>query len=518
MFNKLAKKVLASVVAAMVIVSSVPVNAAAPDNAVAFDPYSTISGIDSILATSYVCRAGNWVDNPGDNVVRLYLKEHNDQSSTGNEVEAFSIFTDDPDWVHIATYNNGDDYSVYDVTDSSNYPGGWMNYGRSVTIPNKKAQYDADGNLIDKGGVVVFLVMQDYTGADGNHEVDRTAGVSIVSRNSLDTISFDDCTNLSINIKARPEWATVEEPEPEPEPVVEIEPEPTVDEPVTQSNTATTVDNSSTTSISNNISINGNNNNVTINNNVTNNNNTTIIYDKADSDKTPATETKPVVIPENNANEKVETPEPAAIVPEVEKVEEKPVEPVTSEVEKVEEKIPEEVKEEKIPEPTEEKEDFAETENSNTDGDDYYDIGEELETADATYVVTETDGKFEVEYCEATNEKATSVTIPKTITVNGVKCAVTSIADEAFKGNKNLKTVNIGSNVTEIGDNAFWGCKNLKSIKINSKKLTMKKVGTGAFKKTSSKLIVKVPKAQFKAYKKIFRKRGLNTKAMFKKF
>ena len=74
----------------------------------------------------------------------------------------------------------------------------------------------------------------------------------------------------------------------------------------------------------------------------------------------------------------------------------------------------------------------------------------------------------------------------------------------------------IGTNVAKIVKNAFYGCKNLTSITIKSSRLTLKNLGTNAFKNTSPKATVKVPKKQKALYNQILKKRGLNKKAKVK--
>ena len=81
------------------------------------------------------------------------------------------------------------------------------------------------------------------------------------------------------------------------------------------------------------------------------------------------------------------------------------------------------------------------------------------------------------------------------IVENGVKYQVTAIAPNAFKNNKNLKTIIIPATVRSIGKQAFAGCKNLKSIIIRTPYLTKKSVGAKAFKGISSKAVIKVQEA-----------------------
>lgn len=50
------------------------------------------------------------------------------------------------------------------------------------------------------------------------------------------------------------------------------------------------------------------------------------------------------------------------------------------------------------------------------------------------------------------------------VKVDGVSYRVTSIADNAFKNNKKITRVVIGSNIVTIGKNAFAKCTNITSI------------------------------------------------------
>ena len=104
------------------------------------------------------------------------------------------------------------------------------------------------------------------------------------------------------------------------------------------------------------------------------------------------------------------------------------------------------------------------------------------------------------------DKKKSSIVIPDYITINGVKCKVITIKKKAlYKGTK-LKKLTIGKNVQTIEDNAFNGCKNLKSITIKS--TVLKKVGKNAIKGIHKKAVIKVPKKQYKKYKKLFGKKS----------
>lgn len=111
-------------------------------------------------------------------------------------------------------------------------------------------------------------------------------------------------------------------------------------------------------------------------------------------------------------------------------------------------------------------------------------------------------------------KKATKVSLPSAVTVNGKSLAVTEIGKNAFKSNKKLKTVTIPASVTKIGENAFKGCKSLKKINVKTKKLNSTSIKNLAksVKFRGTKLTVKVPKAKKKAYKKTFKKSAKKVK------
>ena len=134
----------------------------------------------------------------------------------------------------------------------------------------------------------------------------------------------------------------------------------------------------------------------------------------------------------------------------------------------------------------------------------------------ASYKVT---GNKTVQYIKASGKevrRAKKVAIPAAVTVNGVKYQVTAIAANAFKNNRNLKTVVIPESVRSIGKQAFAGCKNLRSITIKTPYLTKKSVGAKAFKGISTKATIKVPKKQLKAYKKLLKTKGIGKKVKIK--
>ena len=110
----------------------------------------------------------------------------------------------------------------------------------------------------------------------------------------------------------------------------------------------------------------------------------------------------------------------------------------------------------------------------------------------------------------------TSVTIAKTVKINGVTYKVTQIDNNAFKGCKKLKKVTIGSNVKKIGKNAFANCSKLKTV--NMKKANgITSIGRKAFSKIAAKAKVTVPAKKLAKYSKMLKKAGLPKKAVIKK-
>lgn len=181
-----------------------------------------------------------------------------------------------------------------------------------------------------------------------------------------------------------------------------------------------------------------------------------------------------------------------------------------------------------------------------------------------SYKVTKSDAaNGTVEYIGAGKSAKGTVSIPATVNLNGISYKVTSIAKDAFKGNKSitkvtvgknistigknafsgctkLKTVTLGSNVTKIDEKAFYNCKalkkitipakvnkigksafanckNLKTITIKTTKLNKSKVGSNAFKGIAANSTIKVPAKKLSEYKKILLARGVGKKAKIKK-
>ncbi len=140
-----------------------------------------------------------------------------------------------------------------------------------------------------------------------------------------------------------------------------------------------------------------------------------------------------------------------------------------------------------------------------------------------------TNGTGTVTVTGARNKSITSVTIGKTVKINGITLKVTAIASQAFKGCTKLKTVKVNANVTQIGKDtfkgdkklqkvtisstalksiggqAFYGCSKLTSITLKTSRLNS--VGKNAVKGIGKKAVIKVPSKKVKAYKRLFSKK-----------
>lgn len=113
-------------------------------------------------------------------------------------------------------------------------------------------------------------------------------------------------------------------------------------------------------------------------------------------------------------------------------------------------------------------------------------------------------------------KKTAAIVIPDKVTIQKNAYKVKSLAAGACKKNKALKKVTMGKNVTGIGKKAFDGCRKLKTIVI--KAAGLKTIGKSAVKGISARAVIKVPKAQYKQYKKLFTKKtGFGKKMKVKK-
>ncbi len=112
---------------------------------------------------------------------------------------------------------------------------------------------------------------------------------------------------------------------------------------------------------------------------------------------------------------------------------------------------------------------------------------EKITVKNVTYQISfdSYDNALSVVLTKFSDKKATSVNIGK-FKYNGKSYSVTEIGDNAFKNNKKLKTVTIGSSVKTIGKSAFSGCTALTSVKSGSKVTEIKASAFNGCKKLKS--------------------------------
>ena len=102
------------------------------------------------------------------------------------------------------------------------------------------------------------------------------------------------------------------------------------------------------------------------------------------------------------------------------------------------------------------------------------------------------------------------VKIGKKVTINGISYSVTSVCERAFRSNKRVTKVSLGSRVDKIGKEAFANCRNIKVLYIYSPRLKASDIGENAFKGINKRVKISVPKAKMKEYKELFREKGLS--------
>ena len=136
----------------------------------------------------------------------------------------------------------------------------------------------------------------------------------------------------------------------------------------------------------------------------------------------------------------------------------------------------------------------------------------------AIYKVTsDKKGSPTVEYSAAAKGAKGTITIPAQVTIKGVTYKVTSVGASACRNRAGITKVIIGKNVTKIGNRVFSGCKKMKKVTIKTTKLTESTVGSNAFSGISSGVVVKVPESKVKAYRKLFKKKGISDGATITK-
>lgn len=147
-------------------------------------------------------------------------------------------------------------------------------------------------------------------------------------------------------------------------------------------------------------------------------------------------------------------------------------------------------------------------------------VGTTIDVKGVTYKITKSDavnGTVSAVKLKAT--KKTKVTIPAAVKIGNYNFKVTAIGKNAFKNSRKLKSIVIGKNVKNIGTGAFLKAAKLSSVTFKGTNAV--KVGKNAFKGTSAKMKVQVPKKMksktLRALKKNLQKAKLSKKASYKK-
>ena len=102
------------------------------------------------------------------------------------------------------------------------------------------------------------------------------------------------------------------------------------------------------------------------------------------------------------------------------------------------------------------------------------------------------------------------VKIGTKVTINGISYSVTSVCERAFRSNRRVTKVSLGSRVDKIGKEALANCRNIKVLYIYSPRLKASDIGENAFKGINKRVKISVPKAKMKEYKELFREKGLS--------
>ena len=103
----------------------------------------------------------------------------------------------------------------------------------------------------------------------------------------------------------------------------------------------------------------------------------------------------------------------------------------------------------------------------------YYTLNDEKKEASVTY-----SGSGNVFMYPKASAYSGDITIPSTITYNGITYTVTSIGDRAFYEAKKLQSVTMPNTITSIDTEAFAWCHELKSVKLSE---ALTSIGESAF-------------------------------------
>ena len=122
-------------------------------------------------------------------------------------------------------------------------------------------------------------------------------------------------------------------------------------------------------------------------------------------------------------------------------------------------------------------------------------------------------GRVKILSLESDGEK---VTIPESIELDGMKRVVKSIGKNALKGNKTVKSVEIGENITTICSGAFKNCKNLELIELTG---SIKTIYKNAFKgiAKNAKFVIKASEEDFARIVELIKKSGVDDSVTFER-
>lgn len=84
----------------------------------------------------------------------------------------------------------------------------------------------------------------------------------------------------------------------------------------------------------------------------------------------------------------------------------------------------------------------------------------------------------------------TEVSIPEAVIIEGIQYAVTSVADRAFYGCKELESVEFPDSVEDIGGFVFCNCENLRKVKLPAE---LTKVNSCTFEGCKSLEQIEIP-------------------------
>ena len=94
--------------------------------------------------------------------------------------------------------------------------------------------------------------------------------------------------------------------------------------------------------------------------------------------------------------------------------------------------------------------------------------------------------------CNSSDGYIGDITIPESVSFDGVEYAVTSIGNNAFKDCRSLNSVSIPESVTSIGFKAFFGCENLTEITIPG---SVASIRSSAFEDCISLTTITIPES-----------------------